>query len=445
MFRKAPPPSNPHDYVEERLSSFIDGQLSEEERGQVRRHLQSCPRCQESLDSLGWTVKLLKQVPAPALPRQFTLPMPEPKGASTPAPWLKWGLAAASAVAAVAFVFLATVDLLSRGGGLGQSIAMPAAVPAQPTSVAVLAPTSAPAALDRTAPPTSAPIPEPPTLAPPVSEAQATAAPPPTQAQSSRQFTEPSETTAPLTTKSGALTPSCEGCGGGPGGGPAVETPYTLTITAASPVVAIGSVKDGPLSVRAAPSDKAPRIGMMARGTIVQVLDRDRSSDWLQIVFPIGNDQGSTGWVMARFVNLQVPANSLPTAEPPTVTPAQPPGMTILRPQGKQSPPAQLAQVPSGNASTQPTPTRSPNETSPPTATATANAPKRPSPTSSASPTIPPSRTPPPIVLAYIPDATPPPSPSFQGNELSALRLGEIVTLVVFLVFAAAMFFLTRA
>ena len=70
MFKKAPTQNDWHAYAEERLSAYIDGQLSDEERTNVRKHLQQCASCQASLDSLGWTIKLLKQVPAPPLPRQ---------------------------------------------------------------------------------------------------------------------------------------------------------------------------------------------------------------------------------------------------------------------------------------------------------------------------------------------------------------------------------------
>ena len=117
MFKKGLAHNDWHMYVEERLSAYIDGQLSDDERANVRKHLQQCERCQASFDSLGWTIRLLKQVPAPPLPRQFTLPVPEPRPATAGLGWLKWSLAAGSAVAALILVFLFNAGIFSRGGG----------------------------------------------------------------------------------------------------------------------------------------------------------------------------------------------------------------------------------------------------------------------------------------------------------------------------------------
>src|SRR5581483_4859526 len=55
-------------FVEERLSDYLDGQLSSEERALVEAHLQKSERARASLESLRWTVNLIKQTPAPALP-----------------------------------------------------------------------------------------------------------------------------------------------------------------------------------------------------------------------------------------------------------------------------------------------------------------------------------------------------------------------------------------
>ncbi len=443
MFRKSSIPTSPHDYVEERLSAFIDGQLSEEERVQVRKHLQSCSRCQTSMDTLGWTVKLLKQAPLPPLPRQFTLPIPEPKSAPGASPWLRWGIAAASAAAALAFVFLVTVDLLSQRSGGTRSVAQqaPAGI-AQPTLVAAVPPTSAPVAIYQAVPPTSAPIPELPTSLPPVaSQLQATAAPAPTQERAFRESTAPTETEAPMTTKLAAPTPSCEGCGGGVGGGPSEETPQTLTITAASAVVIAGSVKDGPLFVRSAPSDKAPRLGLMARDTALQILMRDSTGNWLQIVYPLGNDQGSTAWVGAKFVSLKVPIESVPTAQPPTVTPTPPSGMSISTPEGVLSPSQFSEPQPPESSSLPVTAATVPNETWPSPAWAMLAVSNPLSPNAAGL-----TRASAHSVALDVPSPASmsvPPLASFsQDTPLSPIRLGQVAAIVIFSVLSAA-FWLT--
>src|SRR5437867_4381588 len=114
MFKHGTGSNDSHDYVEAQLSDYVDGRLPAAERARVRQHLQSCERCRASLRSLGWTINLLKQAPAPALPRQFTLPVPgAARAVREGAPWLKWGLSAASLAAAFVFVMLLTTDLLT--------------------------------------------------------------------------------------------------------------------------------------------------------------------------------------------------------------------------------------------------------------------------------------------------------------------------------------------
>ncbi len=137
--------ANEHVWVEERLSAYIDDQLNPLERAQLERHLRDCARCQASLASLRWTVSLVKQAPAPALPRQFTLPLPAATPSTRRAPAFGFGLARLATVVATLLLFaVVTVDLLTRlGGGFAASAPAPAALRAvEPTSVA-LAPSSA--------------------------------------------------------------------------------------------------------------------------------------------------------------------------------------------------------------------------------------------------------------------------------------------------------------
>lgn len=336
MSRKAAPGDVTHEYVEERLSSYMDGQLSEAERALVRKHLQGCQRCQASLDSIGWAVNLLKQVPAPPLPRQFTLPVPAPSRA--PAPWFKWGVATASALAAFGLIFLVTVEILSRGAG-STELAAPAAAPPAHTLVAAVAPTSAPAAQDRSVQPTALPLPTQPNPAPAVN----TAAPAPTitaplprptlgvktaQVQTQIQPAAPTEETVTEVLKSAPSEPPCQGCGGGIGGGPTEEPPAMSMLAAATPAPVTATVKYESVVVHSHPSVQSDRVGQVSRGDEVEVLDRDETGQWLQIIFPPANDQGLTGWVDAQSVTLPIPTNSISTSEPPTETPTPTPTET---------------------------------------------------------------------------------------------------------------------
>jgi anti-sigma factor RsiW/uncharacterized protein YraI len=364
MFKKALTPNDWHNYVEERLSSYIDGQLSDEERTNVRKHLKECARCQTSLDSLGWTIRLLKQAPAPALPRQFTLPVPGAPRAQTTSGWLRWGLAAASAVAVFAFVVLLGVDVLSRGAGAPARVAAPLAAPAtlmiakaQPTNVS-------PAANESAAQPTSAPAA---TAAPPTSKASLAAAPtePPAPSAAQVEPTEPgpivTQRIAPATSPALSAPPAsgeapetatepATGLGGG-GGAATGETavpdnaqPATSTVgptsqaprmsiaqsasapTPPTPVITSSVIATTPLWVHTAPSTEADRIGFLPYESSVQIIGRDPTSNWLEIIFPPGNEEGSTGWIYSTYVNVAAGVvRNLPVVPPPTATPTPTP------------------------------------------------------------------------------------------------------------------------
>src|ERR1700687_2817361 len=79
-------------FVEERLSDYLDGNLSDRERATVEAHLAVSDHARASLESLRYTVNLLKQTPAPTPPRQFTLPITSGAPAQRASGWLVWGL-----------------------------------------------------------------------------------------------------------------------------------------------------------------------------------------------------------------------------------------------------------------------------------------------------------------------------------------------------------------
>lgn len=115
-----------HEWVEERLSEYMDNRLDPLERVRLERHLEDCTRCQRSLDTLRWTVSVLKQAHAPALPRQFTLPAP---ARSTRAPAMGLSvLRLATALATLILVSLIGIDLITNlGGGAPMLAPLPAA------------------------------------------------------------------------------------------------------------------------------------------------------------------------------------------------------------------------------------------------------------------------------------------------------------------------------
>ena len=119
-----------HEYVDERLSAYLDGELAPQEREVVERHLAACPDCQWNLETLRQTVQWTRQLPTLPVPRVFTIPLPaQPQ----PAPRWRWSLPllqGATALVALLLVFVVAGDLL-----LGGALPLPgAAVKEQPAA-----------------------------------------------------------------------------------------------------------------------------------------------------------------------------------------------------------------------------------------------------------------------------------------------------------------------
>lgn len=68
--------AHPDDWEAQResLSAYIDGQLAPGERAALEEHIATCARCAAEIGDLRRTVRLLRALPAPALPRSFALP-----------------------------------------------------------------------------------------------------------------------------------------------------------------------------------------------------------------------------------------------------------------------------------------------------------------------------------------------------------------------------------
>lgn len=128
-----------HQWVEERLSEYVDNRLPARERATIEQHLADCATCRASLESLRWTMALVKQVPAPALPRSFTLPVPAPRA---PRVSLAFGLAQfGAALATVLLLAVIGVDVLMQWSGVtGAPMPSAASEFAAPTLVIAAAP-----------------------------------------------------------------------------------------------------------------------------------------------------------------------------------------------------------------------------------------------------------------------------------------------------------------
>ncbi|MBM3128836.1 MAG: hypothetical protein FJ009_09480, partial [Chloroflexi bacterium] len=166
-----------HTWSEERLSEYLDNRLAANERAHIEQHLRDCADCRAALESLRWTMALVKHAPAPALPRAFTLPVPAPRAQRSS---FAFGFAQfGAALATLLLIAVIGVDVITQfGGGMSAPMASTAkefsaptlevaAAPqaetrdqmdaAAPTAAAVARPTMPPA-------PTKAPMP---TAAPP--------------------------------------------------------------------------------------------------------------------------------------------------------------------------------------------------------------------------------------------------------------------------------------
>ncbi len=104
-----------HGYVEERLSAYLDGELTPQERGIVERHLATCQDCHWNLDTLRQTVRWVQELPSVPVPRVFTIPV---SAQPARAPRRRWGvplLQGATALVALMLVFVVAGDFFLTG------------------------------------------------------------------------------------------------------------------------------------------------------------------------------------------------------------------------------------------------------------------------------------------------------------------------------------------
>nr|MBC7246065.1 zf-HC2 domain-containing protein [Chloroflexota bacterium] len=141
-----------HEFCQEELSAFLDGQLSQRERQRVERHLKKCSACQRDLVSLQQTVALLRSTPVLKPPRSFFIPVSErAKQKQAQRTRLVYGyLRAATAVATVLLVLVISSDAVLRFATVTSARPMLGATPeartwqAEPTAMEQVKVLSAP-------------------------------------------------------------------------------------------------------------------------------------------------------------------------------------------------------------------------------------------------------------------------------------------------------------
>jgi hypothetical protein len=104
-----------HDYAHDRLSAYVDGELSPRESSRVKAHLRTCALCQTELRELRWTKSVLQQTPAVELPRSFVLRQVDIASHRTKRRGLRfgtgWAMQWATVAVAVLFVLVLAADL----------------------------------------------------------------------------------------------------------------------------------------------------------------------------------------------------------------------------------------------------------------------------------------------------------------------------------------------
>ncbi len=286
-----------HAYVEERLSEYIDKRLAPDEQARVEKHIQECKRCAASLRSLTWTVNLVKQVPAPALPRQFTLPLSEQKRAPTRDFAFRFGMAFAGVVA-VFVVAVVTARFFLSGGFVA-----PAAAPQAAMVKETVVPLGTQQGTDLALTPTPA--------------AETFKSADQTTVTTESVPTQPPRPTSVLPGLFQTTTPVAQPVSPPLTSGGAINTTPSVRTLAALPPLR-GVVISETLAVREGPDVSYPELARLKRGDTVNVLGRESKGEWLAIRF--SEVPSGVAWVDGRGVRLEL-NQPVPTVIVPTRTP----------------------------------------------------------------------------------------------------------------------------
>ncbi|HJW84702.1 MAG TPA: zf-HC2 domain-containing protein [Anaerolineae bacterium] len=149
--------------AEELFSPYLDGQVTDEERMFLERHLAAQPQAREKFELLKAAVQLTKSLPPVKAPRSFVLPRSLARKTS-PALRLYPVMRLATVAAMTLFAFAFAGDLATQSRFIASAPAVVSATPEAGLMAATLEATTAtpepPAALEAAAPaPTGAPMP----------------------------------------------------------------------------------------------------------------------------------------------------------------------------------------------------------------------------------------------------------------------------------------------
>lgn len=122
---------NEHQYVTDRLSAYLDRQVSQRDVERIKIHLETCEPCQQALETLLWTKQLLRQVPVVPVPRSFVVREADVAPVKTTPRRSLFAMQWATAVVALLFVVVLFGDALT--GGWRQ--AMPEMMLAEPVAM----------------------------------------------------------------------------------------------------------------------------------------------------------------------------------------------------------------------------------------------------------------------------------------------------------------------
>jgi hypothetical protein len=119
--------------TDEQLSTHLDNRVDAPEQHAVNSHLQTCPECSRALDELSYTVRALRELPVPPLPRSFQIVEAPRRSLWSRLFGSTVALQGFAAAAAGLFVILLSADMVNLTSPAG---IVPLAPAAQPTAAA---------------------------------------------------------------------------------------------------------------------------------------------------------------------------------------------------------------------------------------------------------------------------------------------------------------------
>ncbi len=279
-------PNQAHVNVE-LLSAFLDGQVSQAERGLVEAHLSGCAVCREELESLRRTVALVQALPRVRVPRAFTLSeaMVGRRHGAAGMSWLGGLARGLGAVAAVALVVVLASTLLRQPMAVPMpqmARSAPTAAPAEKAGVPAMV---APAAL----PETAAEAQEAPVIVAATEPAQATTEAPAAaavatdaeQPQPAARMAAPTEAVPVVPTVAPVATPEPS---------PALAAAAASTETPVAPARTL-TLGEGGLGAAAAPKAPPPSLPMRAVTDVLPATARLVYAD-LQALWALDRAEG---------------------------------------------------------------------------------------------------------------------------------------------------------